>query len=128
MFRICSHRRTFQVVSLAGVARPPRKMLRLGAPLLLRRAPHAPTGVRHMWKGSSRSLGRSLLLENGKFFLFLVTPLITAALAWNDDIILRLVQWSRYITYPPEAKRPPRNTDELKQEIARITAAKKAGE
>ena len=81
-----------------------------------------------MWKGSSRSLGRSLLLENGKFFLFLITPVITAALAWNDDIILRLVQWSRYITYPPEAKRPPRNTDELKQEIARITAAKKAGE
>ena len=103
-------------------------MLRLGAPLLLRRAPHAPTGVRHMWKGSSRSLGRSLLLENGKFFLFLITPVITAALAWNDDIILRLVQWSRYITYPPEAKRPPRNTDELKAEIARITAAKKAGE
>ena len=135
---------TGELFRSARVARPPRKMLRLGAPLLLRRAPRAPTGVRHMWKGSSRSLGRSgvrhmwkgssrslgrsLLLENGKFFLFLVTPLITAALAWNDDIILRLVQWSRYITYPPEAKRPPRNTDELKAEIARITAAKKAGE
>ena len=101
-------------------------MWRLTAPLLLRRAPRAPTGVRTMWKGSGRSLGRSLLLENSKFFLFLVTPLITAALAWNDDIILRLVQWSQYITYPPEAKRPPRNTDELKIEIARITAAKAA--
>ena len=98
------------------------------APLLLRRAPHVPAGVRSMWKGSGRSLGRSLLLENSKFFLFLVTPLITAALAWNDDIILRLVQWSQYITYPPEAKRPPRNTDELKIEIARITAKKAAAE
>eukprot|EP00964_Phaeocystis_antarctica_P029028 scaffold16350_cov61-Phaeocystis_antarctica.AAC.6 len=103
-------------------------MMRFAAPLLQRRAPHAPAGVRHMWKGSGRSLGRSLLLENSKFFLFLVTPLVTAALAWNDDIILRLVQWSQYITYPPEAKRPPRNTDELKIEIARITAKKAAAE
>ena len=101
--------------------------MRLAATLLLRRAP-TPAGVRHMWKGSSRSLGRSLLLENSKFLLFLVTPLITAALAWNDGIIQQLVQWSQYITYPPEAKRPPRNTDELKIEIARITAKKAAAE
>ena len=79
-----------------------------------------------MWKGSSRSLGRSLILENSKFFLFLITPVVTAALAWNDDVILWLVRMRQYITSPPEAKRPPRNTDELKAEIAKITAAKKA--
>ena len=79
-----------------------------------------------MWKGSGRSLGRSLVLENSKFFLFLVTPLVTAALAWNDDVILWLVRMRQYIIYPPEAKRPPRNTDELKAAVARISAAKAA--
>ena len=40
-----------------------------------------------MWKGSGRSLGRTLLLENGKFILFVLTPVATASIFSSDAAV-----------------------------------------
>ena len=40
-----------------------------------------------MWKGSGRSFFRTLVLENFKFTLFVLTPIFTASIFWNDDIV-----------------------------------------
>ena len=61
---------------------------------------------RAMWKGSSRSLFRTLVLENSKFLLFVLTPVFTASLFWNDSVVDYIVRSRQYVTYPPEGERP----------------------
>ena len=66
-----------------------------------------------MWKGSGRSLFQTLVMENFKFIVFLVTPVVSASIFWNDAIVEKIVQNRQYVNYPPEAERPPRNEAEL---------------
>jgi hypothetical protein len=40
-----------------------------------------------MWKGSGRSLRQTLVLENFKFMLFILSPIATAALFYNDALV-----------------------------------------
>ena len=70
-----------------------------------------------MWKGSGRSLFRTLILENFKFTLFVVTPVVTASLFWNDSIVTAIVRNRQYVTYPPEGERPPSNQAELEERL-----------
>lgn len=70
-----------------------------------------------MWKGSGRSLFQALILENSKFLVFLLTPVFTASLFWNDSFVERIVRNRQYVTYPPEGERPPTNQDELQQRL-----------
>ena len=77
-----------------------------------------------MWKGSGRSLFKTLILENFKFTLFVVTPILSASLFWNDAIVEDVVRNRQYISYPPEAERPPTNEQEL-QEALRAQRARR---
>ena len=67
-----------------------------------------------MWKGSGRSLFQSLVLENSKFTLFVLTPVITAAIFCQDSWVERIVTARQYVTYPAEAEKPPTNVAELR--------------
>lgn len=80
-----------------------------------------------MWKGSGRSFFASLVLENSKFLLFLVTPIVTASIFWNDAFVEKIVVNRQYVRYPPEGERPPTNQQELDEALAaRAAAASKA--
>ena len=68
-----------------------------------------------MWKGSGRSLFQSLILENSKFLLFVATPIITAAIFCQEEWIEYIVRSRKYVTYPPEAEKPPTNVEELRK-------------
>mmetsp|Transcript_6013 Transcript_6013/g.9164 ORF Transcript_6013/g.9164 Transcript_6013/m.9164 type:complete len:101 (-) Transcript_6013:133-435(-) len=67
-----------------------------------------------MWKGSGRSLFGSFVLENFKFIIFVVTPVITAAIFHNDAIVEMIVRNRQYVRYPAEERQPvPTNEEEL---------------
>ena len=71
-----------------------------------------------MWKGSGRSLLRTFVLENFKFVLFVITPIATASIFWNDRIVETIVRDRQYVRYPPEGERPPSNEQELQEAFA----------
>ena len=73
-----------------------------------------------MWKGSSRSLFRTLVLENSKFLLFVLTPVFTASLFWNDSVVDYIVRSRQYVTYPPEGERPPTTREEVRARHAEL--------
>ena len=75
-----------------------------------------------MWKGSGRSLFRTVVMENFKFTLFVLTPVFTASLFWNDSIVERIVTNRNYVRYPPEGERPPQSQEELEQALAQRRA------
>ena len=75
-----------------------------------------------MWKGSSRSLFRTLVLENSKFLLFVLTPVFTASLFWNDAVVDYIVRSRQYVTYPPEGERPPTTREEVRARHAELRA------
>ena len=75
-----------------------------------------------MWKGSGRSLFRALVFENSKFLLFLVTPIVTASIFWNDAFVEKIVVNRNYVRYPPEGERPPTNVVELEEAMAKRQA------
>ena len=77
-----------------------------------------------MWKGSGRSLFQTLIMENFKFSLFVITPLVTASLFWNDKIVSIIVSNRQYVTYPPEEERPPNNQADLEQRLREQAAAR----
>eukprot|EP00310_Coccolithus_braarudii_P024118 CAMPEP_0183333454 /NCGR_PEP_ID=MMETSP0164_2-20130417/2345_1 /TAXON_ID=221442 /ORGANISM="Coccolithus pelagicus ssp braarudi, Strain PLY182g" /LENGTH=81 /DNA_ID=CAMNT_0025502375 /DNA_START=199 /DNA_END=447 /DNA_ORIENTATION=- len=81
-----------------------------------------------MWKGSGRSLRTTLLLENFKFTLFVITPVITAGIYCSDTAVERIVTWMHYVTYPAEGERPPTNNDEVRERLAHLKASRKAGD
>ena len=84
---------------------------------------HRPTApARSMWKGSSRSLFRTLVLENSKFLLFVLTPVFTASLFWNDSVVDYIVRSRQYVTYPPEGERPPTTREEVRARHAELRA------
>ena len=60
------------------------------------------------------------MLENFKFTLFVLTPVFTASLFWNDSIVERIVRNRQYITYPPEGERPPTNQKELEEHVRKM--------
>lgn len=68
-----------------------------------------------MWKGSGRSLFRTLILENFKFTLFVVTPVVTASIFWYEPFVEKIVRDRNYVNYPPEGLRPPTNEEDLQQ-------------
>ena len=70
-----------------------------------------------MWKGSGRSLIQTLFLENFKFILFVVTPVVTASIFWNDRFVESIVRDRQYVRYPPEGERAPQTEDEVKQAL-----------
>lgn len=72
-----------------------------------------------MWKGSGRTLFRTLILENAKFIVFLTTPIFTAALFYNDNFVEKIVRNRAYIVYPPEGPKPPQNREELELALRR---------
>lgn len=78
-----------------------------------------------MWKGSGRSLFQTLVLENMKFTMFVLTPVFTASLFWNDAIVERIVRNRQYISYPPEGERPPTNREELEQKVRAMRETRK---
>ena len=80
-----------------------------------------------MWKGSGRSLFRTLILENFKFSLFVITPIFTAGLFWNDKVVEAVVRNRQYIVYPPEAERLPQNREELQAALEKVKLQKKNG-
>ena len=90
------------------------------SPPLVRLPPTAPG--RSMWKGSSRSLFRTLVLENSKFLLFVLTPVFTASLFWNDSVVDYIVRSRQYVTYPPEGERPPTTREEVRARHAELRA------
>ena len=67
-----------------------------------------------MWKGSGRSLFQTLIMENFKFILFVVTPVATASIFWNDRFVDLIVRNRQYVSSPPEGERPPQNEGDLK--------------
>ena len=82
-----------------------------------------------MWKGSGRSLFRTLILENFKFLLFVITPVATASIFYNDSFVEAVVRNRQYVTYPPAAEKPPRSKEEIDaalQQRAKERAAKAA--
>ena len=82
-------------------------------------APRSPSGAAaRMWKGSGRSLLRTFVLENFKFVLFVITPIATASIFWNDRIVETIVRDRQYVRYPPEGERPPSNEQELQEAFA----------
>lgn len=87
-----------------------------------RRRHHKPLRARRssesMWKGSGRTLFQTIIMENFKFTLFVVTPIVTASLFWNDAIVTYIVKSRKYVSYPPEGERPPTNQRELEERIA----------
>ena len=88
-----------------------------------RRACRRPRqAARSMWKGSSRSLFRTLVLENSKFLLFVLTPVFTASLFWNDSVVDYIVRSRQYVTYPPEGERPPTTREEVRARHAELRA------
>ena len=78
-----------------------------------------------MWKGSGRSLFQTLIMENFKFTLFVITPIATASIFWNDKLVELIVRNRQYVTYPPEGMRPPASQGEL-EEAMREQRAKAA--
>ena len=70
-----------------------------------------------MWKGSGRSLFRTLVLENAKFAVLLIVPIFTASLAWNDTVVESVVRSRQYVNYPPEGPPPPANHEELQARL-----------
>ena len=62
-------------------------------------------------------------MENFKFTLFVLTPVFTASLFWNDSIVERIVTNRNYVRYPPEGERPPQTQDELEQRLRERRAA-----
>ena len=80
-----------------------------------------------MWKGSGRSLFQTLILENFKFTLFVVTPILSASLFWNDAIVEAVVRNRQYISYPAEAERPPTNEQELAEALRKQRALQGKG-
>lgn len=83
-----------------------------------------------MWKGSGRTLFQALVLENSKFVLFVITPIVTASIFWNDWAVEAIVRNRQYVTYPPEGARPPQNQSELevalREQRAKAAARKQA--
>ena len=79
-----------------------------------------------MWKGSGRSLFQTLILENFKFIVFLVTPIATASLFYNDSFVEKVVRNRAYVTYPPEGDKPPKNQQELDVAMQRRAEARAA--
>ena len=78
-----------------------------------------------MWKGSGRSLLRTLFLENFKFTLFVMTPIVTASLFWNDRIVEIVTTNLDYLKRnPAHGERPPTNEQELRDAIAARRRAK----
>eukprot|EP00325_Prymnesiales_sp_UTEX-LB-985_P005685 CAMPEP_0174708280 /NCGR_PEP_ID=MMETSP1094-20130205/10576_1 /TAXON_ID=156173 /ORGANISM="Chrysochromulina brevifilum, Strain UTEX LB 985" /LENGTH=80 /DNA_ID=CAMNT_0015906809 /DNA_START=210 /DNA_END=452 /DNA_ORIENTATION=- len=77
-----------------------------------------------MWKGSGRTLFQTLVMENFKFSLFVITPIVTAALFWNDSFVELIVRNRQYIRYPPEGERPPVNQEELQERLQKARRAK----
>mmetsp|Transcript_51351 Transcript_51351/g.134977 ORF Transcript_51351/g.134977 Transcript_51351/m.134977 type:complete len:102 (+) Transcript_51351:52-357(+) len=76
-----------------------------------------------MWKGSGRSLFKTLILENFKFTLFVVTPIVTAGIFQSDMAVEFLVRNRQYVSYPAEQTRPlPTNDEELRAAQADIRA------
>lgn len=65
-------------------------------------------------------------MENFKFSLFVITPIVTASLFWNDAIVSTIVRNRQYVTYPPEGERPPSNQAELEQRLKEQRAARQA--
>lgn len=80
-----------------------------------------------MWKGSGRSFFQDLMLNNAKFILFLVTPIATASIFWNDRFVETIVTNRQYVRFPPEGERPPSNHEELQEALSarKATAAAK---
>ena len=79
-----------------------------------------------MWKGSGRTFFQDLVLNNQKFILFLVTPVATASIFWNDRFVEAIVTNRQYVSYPPEGERPPSNREELAEALERQKAAASA--
>ena len=80
-----------------------------------------------MWKNSGRSLFQTLILENFKFILFVVTPVVSASFFWNDTIVDAIVRDRQYVRYPPEGERPPTNEREVVQAVEARRAARASG-
>ena len=87
-----------------------------------------------MWKGSGRSLFQTLIMENFKFSLFVITPIVSASFFWNDAIVEAVVRNRQYVTFPAEGERPPKSMSELEQalqaqqaELAKRKAASASG-
>jgi len=78
-----------------------------------------------MWKGSGRTLIQTLVMENFKFGLFLITPVISASIFWNDALVEQIVRNRQYVVFPPEGERPPTSEAELREALAVQQAAKK---
>ena len=57
---------------------------------------------------------QALVLENFKFTLFVLTPIVTASIFWSDAMVEKIVNNRKYISYPPEADKPPMSDTELK--------------
>ncbi len=79
-----------------------------------------------MWKGSGRTLFQTFMLENTKFLLFVITPIVSASLFWNDRIVEYMVTSRQYVRYPPEAERPPSNREELEEALREREMRRKA--
>ena len=76
-----------------------------------------------MWKGSGRSLFRTLVLENFKFTIFVVTPIVTASIFHSDAAVEWIVRNRNYVFYPAEETRPiPTNEEELRAAQAALAA------
>ena len=71
-----------------------------------------------MWKGSGRSLFQTLFLENFKFTLFVVTPLVTSSIFLYEPFMDYMIKDRQYVRYPPEGERPPTNEQELREAYA----------
>jgi hypothetical protein len=79
-----------------------------------------------MWRGSGRSLLQTLFLENFKFTLFVITPIVSASFFWNDRIVDAVVRQRQYVTFPPEGERPPTNEEELSRALEARRRARSA--
>lgn len=92
--------------------------MRVGKPQAAAPQRSARRSSEAMWKGSGRTLFQTVIMENFKFTLFVVTPIVTSSLFWNDAIVTYIVKSRKYVTYPPEGERPPTNQRELEERIA----------
>ena len=87
-----------------------------------------PRIVAAMWKGSGRSLFQTLVLENFKFTLFVITPVITASIFHSDRIVEYIVRNRGYVSYPAEESRSvPTNEEELRVAKAEMMARRAGG-
>ena len=49
---------------------------------------------------------QTFFMENFKFVLFVVTPVVSASFFWNDRIVETVVRNRQYVRFPPEGERP----------------------